>query len=108
MAKGKATVNQIKTNSGIGFRMIIPKKIVDELKIKDKETFLQKLVDGHIEMERAIKGEDNTVSIEQWKNGTSITTRTYIVADIASILKLKKGDIMLFKTEEEKIIIQKF
>lgn len=108
MAKGKATVNQFKTNSSIGFRMIIPKKIVDELNIKDKEIFSQRLVDGHIEMERTNKGEDNTVSIEQWKTNTSIATRTNIIQDIVLVLNIKNGDIMLFKTEGEKIIIQKF
>lgn len=59
MAKGKATVNQFKTNSSIGFRMIIPKRIVDEFQIKDKEIFCQKLIDGHIEMERPIRGGAN-------------------------------------------------
>lgn len=112
MIKGKATVNIFKTNSGEGARMVIPKLIVEELKMKNKEIFTQKLVDGHIEMERTTTKEDNTVSISQFKTRigekTNTVTRVYILQDIVEALNIENKDIMLFKLIGEKIIIQKF
>ncbi|MCH4238500.1 MAG: hypothetical protein LKF66_11285, partial [Clostridium tyrobutyricum] len=97
MAKGKATVNQFKTNSSIGFRMIIPKRIVDEFQIKDKEIFCQKLIDGHIEMERPInKNDENTILINQFKTNSSFATRIIILQDIVMNLNIENTDIMLF------------
>lgn len=107
MVKGKTTVNIFKTNSGEGARMVIPKLMADELGIKNKETFSQKLVGEYIEMERTSILGDDTVSISQFKTNTSKVTRVYILHNIVKSLNIENKDIMLFKLIGEKIIIQK-
>lgn len=106
--KGKATVNVFKTNSGEGARMVIPKKIVDALEIKNGETFSQKVIDGHIEMERSIIIDDDTVSINQYETATNLVTRTYLLATVVKELEIKNKDIILFQLKDEKIIMTIF
>lgn len=106
--KGKATVNIFKTNTGKGARVIIPKKIAEEIEIKKGDTFSQILIGRHIEMEETCIIDDDTVSINQFKTNTSIATRTYLLPNIVQGLKLEDKDILLFETKGKKIIIKKF